>query len=81
MSTPARHAGSEERSRILFISFDGLLEPLGQSQILPYLRGLATRGVAITVLSFEKAADWRKRWQKILMIRSFWLTQMTGSWD
>ncbi len=48
-----------ERPRVLFITFDGLLEPLGQSQILPYLTGLAARGAAITVLSFEKPADWR----------------------
>ena len=32
------------------------MEPLGQSQILPYLIGLANRGYSLTVLSFEKAA-------------------------
>lgn len=39
----------------LFISYDGLLDPLGESQILPYVRGLA-RGRRMHVLSFEKPA-------------------------
>lgn len=38
----------------LFISFDGLSDPLGQSQILPYLCGIAKNGYQITVLSCEK---------------------------
>jgi glycosyltransferase involved in cell wall biosynthesis len=39
--------------RSLFLTYDGLLSPLGQSQILPYLRGLQERGHAIHILSFE----------------------------
>jgi glycosyltransferase involved in cell wall biosynthesis len=39
--------------RSLFLTYDGLLSPLGQSQILPYLRGLQARGHAIHILSFE----------------------------
>ncbi|HEV8429159.1 MAG TPA: glycosyltransferase [Pyrinomonadaceae bacterium] len=31
-----------------------MLEPLGQTQVLPYLRQLAERGVKFTLLSFEK---------------------------
>ncbi|MDI1355008.1 MAG: glycosyltransferase [bacterium] len=38
----------------LYISFDGLSDPLGQSQILPYICGLAGNGFHITVLSCEK---------------------------
>lgn len=38
----------------LFISFDGLSDPLGQSQILPYLCGIAANGYHITILSCEK---------------------------
>lgn len=37
----------------LFITYDGLLDPLGSSQILPYVRGLATDR-SMHVLSFEK---------------------------
>jgi glycosyltransferase involved in cell wall biosynthesis len=39
---------------ILYLSYDGLTDPLGQSQILPYLAGLADAGYAITIVSFEK---------------------------
>ncbi|HJN42756.1 MAG TPA: glycosyltransferase family 4 protein [Vicinamibacterales bacterium] len=42
---------------VLYVSYDGMLEPLGQSQVLPYLRELAARGARITLLSFEKRAD------------------------
>ena len=37
----------------LFITYDGLLDPLGQSQILPYLKIIA-KEYPINVLSFEK---------------------------
>jgi len=40
--------------RILYISYNGALEPLGQSQVLPYLRELAGHGLEFTLLTFEK---------------------------
>jgi glycosyltransferase involved in cell wall biosynthesis len=43
-----------EGSRVLFISYNGMLDPLGQSQVIPYLRQLAERGVQFTLLSFER---------------------------
>lgn len=43
-----------EGRRVLFVSYNGMLEPLGQTQVLPYLRELAKRGVKFTLLSFEK---------------------------
>lgn len=39
--------------RALYVSQNGMLENLGQSQVLPYLRGLAARDIAIDLLSFE----------------------------
>jgi glycosyltransferase involved in cell wall biosynthesis len=39
---------------ILYISYDGLTDSLGQSQILPYVTGLAKLGLRFTILSFEK---------------------------
>lgn len=39
---------------VLYISYDGLTDPLGRSQILPYLEGLAQCGHRITILSCEK---------------------------
>ena len=47
-------------SPVLYITYDGLMEPLGQSQVMPYLRGLAG-DFSITVMSFEKAQDWANR--------------------
>jgi len=43
-------------TRVLYLTRNGLLEPLGQSQIWPYLRGLS-RDYRITLISFEKPAD------------------------
>src|SRR5215210_1967154 len=42
---------------ILYISYDGMMEPLGQSQVLSYLERLAA-GRRIHLISYEKAADW-----------------------
>ena len=42
---------------ILYISYDGMLEPLGQSQVLAYLERLAADR-PIDLISFEKKADW-----------------------
>ena len=42
---------------VLYISYDGMLEPLGQSQVLSYLRRLSV-GRRIFLISFEKAEDW-----------------------
>lgn len=38
----------------MFISYDGLLDPLGQSQILPYIMGILKHTRPIHILSFEK---------------------------
>lgn len=50
----------------LYITFDGLSDPLGQSQILPYLRGLAANGYTITILSCEKNERLVKEKENIL---------------
>jgi glycosyltransferase involved in cell wall biosynthesis len=42
--------------RVLYISYNGMLDPLGQSQVLPYLRELSKLGVQFTLLSFERPA-------------------------
>lgn len=39
---------------VLYISYDGMTDPLGQSQVLPYLSGLSKRGYNITLISCEK---------------------------
>jgi glycosyltransferase involved in cell wall biosynthesis len=45
-----------KRVNILYISYDGMLEPLGQSQVLAYLEILAT-DYRIHLISFEKSED------------------------
>jgi len=40
--------------RVLFISYNGMLDPLGQTQVIPYLKQLAEAGVEFTLLSFER---------------------------
>ena len=45
------------KPKILYISYDGLLEPLGQSQILSYLK-ILSKDFNISVLTFEKKKDW-----------------------
>jgi len=44
---------------VLYISYDGLLEPLGQSQVLAYLKCLAQERT-IHLISFEKSDDWSR---------------------
>ncbi|MBT4764511.1 glycosyltransferase [bacterium] len=39
---------------VLYISYDGLTDPLGSSQIIPYLKGISKHQDNIIVLSFEK---------------------------
>ena len=41
---------------ILYISYDGILEPLGQSQVLSYLERLS-KDRDIYLISFEKAPN------------------------
>ena len=41
--------------KALFISYNGALEPLMQSQGIPYLKGLSRKGVKCFLLTFEKA--------------------------
>ena len=39
---------------ILYISYDGMTDPLGQSQVLPYISGLSKHGYNFTLISCEK---------------------------
>jgi glycosyltransferase involved in cell wall biosynthesis len=40
--------------QILYLSYDGMTDPLGQSQVLPYLIGLTREGYTFHLISFEK---------------------------
>ena len=39
----------------LYITYDGLLDPLGKTQVLPYILGIAEAGFRFTILSYEKS--------------------------
>ena len=40
--------------RVVYVTYDGLADPLGASQVVPYVRGLAQRGWTFDLVSFEK---------------------------
>lgn len=41
-------------NNVLFITYDGINDPLGQSQIAPYIEGIARRNYNFFIISFEK---------------------------
>ncbi|HAC23522.1 MAG TPA: hypothetical protein DCE81_01260, partial [Cytophagales bacterium] len=41
-------------AKVLYLTYDGMTDPLGQAQIWPYLSRLRDRGHSITIVSFEK---------------------------
>ena len=43
--------------RALYVSQNGMAENLGQSQVLPYLRGLVRRGVEIELFAADSQVD------------------------
>lgn len=47
-------------THVLYISYDGMTDPLGQSQVLPYVIGLSQKGYRFTILSFEKDIAFKK---------------------
>src|SRR5258708_18290618 len=51
--------------KILYLTYDGLTDPLGQSQVLPYVKGLASEGYRFTILSFEKKDRFKKERETI----------------
>ncbi|MFN8289422.1 MAG: glycosyltransferase [Chitinophagaceae bacterium] len=51
--------------KILYISYDGMTDQLGQSQVIPYLAGLAELGYEFHVLSVEKKQRYAENNKKI----------------
>ena len=46
--------------KVLYVSYDGLTDPLGQSQILPYVIELSRQGFSFILLTCEKAEAYKK---------------------
>ena len=53
---------------ILYLSYDGMTDPLGQSQVLPYLVGLSKKGFRFHLISFEKSDRFLKYKKEIQAI-------------
>ena len=45
---------------VLYLSYDGLTDGLGRSQVLPYIFGLREKGHTFTLVSFEKKVPFEK---------------------
>lgn len=58
----------KQQKHILFISYDGMTDPLGQSQVIPYLQGLSKLGYRIFLLSCEKKEAYQKHQHEISAI-------------
>lgn len=54
--------------KVLYISYDGMTDPLGASQVMPYLCGLAANGHSICLMSFEKQGRYEKGKQGVSAI-------------
>lgn len=61
----------------LFVSIDGMTDPLGQAQVLPYLVGLAKKGCQIGIVSCEKRENWKNQHHIIEQI----VKEAGISWD
>ncbi len=46
---------------VLYLSYDGITDPLGQSQILPYLKGLSQKEYSFFLIGFEKKDAYKKQ--------------------
>jgi len=65
---PARHGVYLCQVRVLYLTYDGLTDPLGRSQILPYIVGLRRRigeVFAPDIVSFEKPERYAASGEKL----------------
>jgi glycosyltransferase involved in cell wall biosynthesis len=46
----------KKEKKVLYLTYDGLGDHIGQSQILPYITECSRKGIRFHILSFEKAA-------------------------
>jgi len=56
--------------KVLYLSYDGMCDALGRSQVIPYLQGLAKKGHRIHIISCEKKENFKKDGSKISRILS-----------
>ena len=63
--------------KVLYISYDGMTDPLGQSQVIPYLRELTKLGYQFTLLSVEKKRRLKESGTAVKQM----LTEMGIEWE
>ncbi|WP_417913366.1 glycosyltransferase [Candidatus Electronema sp. TJ] len=63
-------------SKILYTTYDGILEPLGQSQVVCCIEKLANFN-KIFLISFEKESDWKNNELRINMLRRMTIADIT----
>ena len=51
--------------KCVYFTYDGLLDPLGQSQIVPYIQHLVAAGHSFTIISYEKDQRFNTETQKM----------------
>lgn len=56
--------------KVLYLSYDGMCDALGRSQVIPYLQGLAKKGHRIHIISCEKKENYKKDGTRISRILS-----------
>tara|TARA_B100000886_G_scaffold339353_1_gene304591 strand:- start:4449 stop:5693 length:1245 start_codon:yes stop_codon:yes gene_type:complete len=72
----------KKKPNVLYITYDGLLDPLGESQILPYLFGLRSTFNSLRIISFEKPYLSKKlilQKRKILKIHNIYWSPLVFS--
>lgn len=52
---------NQNQKHIAYLTYDGLTDSLGQSQIIPYIIGLSNNGYRITIVSAEKPEQYKKK--------------------
>ena len=63
------------QKKVLFISYDGMTDPLGQSQVIPYLAGLSKLGYQFTILSCDKPEKFIKHKDEVdLLVKDIPIT-------
>ena len=55
-------------TKCLYISYDGMTDPLGQAQVIPYLIGLSKNGYSFSLISCEKKERLEKEKNNIISL-------------
>src|SRR5438552_11266880 len=66
--------------QVLYISYNGMLDPLGQSQVIPYLKELSKLGVRFTLLSYERAQAYTAEGEQRCRVLKRELSQFYIEW-